>query len=242
LYSQDNAIDELKNEYTKLCEDLFDYNSFPTLPYYIHADDYRGNAGMVIDVDDELTFAILGEGYVKYRRPDGSIYYSRYVRLQKKGDKYYRRDDELVDGIYAAEKEKLYRTMMYVPNRSSRVTRLNTYDITIDNPETFLGILKSHSRNTSFISPIHTLLRMLQITHILKKDYSGDTNYDFIAEVLWKMIDIELKGSLEAGRTYLQLGSERNKVTSGDFYRMHDYYGQIWQLSNFVVLPKDQNL
>jgi hypothetical protein len=240
LYSQD-MIDLLKKEYNELRRDLLFFGAYPILPYYSQSEFYRRYSGIVtIDVEDELTFSILGPGYVKYKKPDGTVYYSRFVKLQKKGNKYYRVDrvdDEFVDDIFETEQEGVYETIVYLPRESSTVERIDTYDIIMDNAEWILGELAAFSMNMSSVDPLYVLSRMLEIIYMLEQhDMQNDALYDFKKIILQRMVDIELRGSIEAGRAYISLRKEGKKVTSDIFWDIHDYYWQIQALSKFVNL------
>jgi hypothetical protein len=245
IYAQN--VQELEYEYNELYKDLFNFGPKPYVPYYSNGDLYRRNTNIGWYIDEEgyslsggISFAIYDGGYMKFKKPNGDIVYSRWIILWKKENGWFRLSDECMSDIQSIEVTNglLFDAITYFPAEGAKVTRINEYDLMISDVEIQLGNIIPGKINLSDISPTYVISRMLEIINrlsIMAPD--PERLYEFKKAILSKMLDIEIQGSREAiKKYYFEKGKEDEKITRNDFWRFYDYYWQIYRLCDFIAL------
>jgi hypothetical protein len=177
---------------------------------------------------------------MKFMRPNGEIYYTRFVVLHKEPDGlYYSGTDLCVEEITPTDQEGIFETVLYIPQRDSKVTRITPTNLVIDEPMPFVSFIESHRMLTTSIDPVYTIARMMEILAILSDEKPCQENlYDYKKTLLLKMLDIALEGYLEAERRFFpEWRSSQKILTKDDFWEFHDYYyNSIMALRGFFKL------
>ncbi|MDR1286274.1 MAG: hypothetical protein LBK08_01565 [Treponema sp.] len=232
--AQDAA--KLEYEYNQLAHDMLMLGYLPDLPYHKTGSSYNFSSPLIVDVEDELTFAVLSDGYLKFQRPDGGIYYSRYIVLHKEEDGYYKGDDKCLSEITPVEGHAdIFKSRAYFVQEGSNARRMHMSNLEIDEAYSVPSLLKAKSINTTDISPQANIMRMIEIINILRVEQEDPVKlYDFKEKILYKMLDIALNGAREAKRKHELIVASNNKFTLGNFWDCYDYFFDISFLCGFV--------
>jgi hypothetical protein len=210
-------------------------NYLPNLPYHSIGRKYNFSSSLTVDVEDEFTFAIMSNGYLKFQRPDGSSYYSRYIVLNKRKDGYYKGEDKCLGDFIPTEYEGIYVICSYRVQENSQTRRINNFDLEIDETFSFNTLIKAKTINTTNIRLEYNIMRMIEIINILRINHQNPIKlYDFKEKILYKMLDIVLDGSRSAKKKQSQIIANNNKFTINDFMECYDYYSYISFLDKFI--------
>jgi len=231
LYSQD--ISSLEKEYMELLEDIRDYGPNPTIPY-TNSEQYRYNQDRyIVDMhgdryldDEDLAFAVIGYGFIRFEDTKGNIRYSRYLLLVKDPDDgyFYGTFGRCTDEFFETDREGCYDVTTYLPLPGTNVKRGHLY-LEMDEVISVEGgaYVLQRKQNTTMIDLVYTVNRMLEIVYTLKSMQTGISyNYDFKIKILEKVLDLVIEERFEVDKEYdKRIENNQPLPTRHEFYAMH---------------------
>jgi hypothetical protein len=246
LYAQDTA--SIKIEYRELLEDIGNYRFFggTTIPYYTNSQYYDRTDSHWVDVDNDLAFAIMGPGFVKFIDEKGNVRYSRFLWLYEGQDGLYsiiygKCADEFskADGVfYKPDGSDFYWITAYLPKPGTRIVR-NLMAIEMDDVIPVERMVTSRKLNTSMIDLVYTANRMMEILYILKQHEPESLHiYEFKIKTLKILLNYIIEDRYEVDREYKSRLLNKQRVLQEDFIEMHPYFPSILSLLPFLELER----
>jgi hypothetical protein len=219
----------------ELLEDIRDYGPNPTIPYYTNSEQYRYNWDRyIVDMhgdryldDEDLAFAVIGDGFLRFEDTKGNIRYSRYLLLVKDPDDgyFYGIFGRCTDEFFETDVEGYhYKVTTYLPLPGTKVKRGDLYlemDEVISVEEG--AYVLQRKQNTTMIDLVYTVNRMLEIVYTLKSMQTDISyNYDFKIKILEKVLDLVIEERFEVDKEYnKRLRNNQPFPTRHEFYALH---------------------
>jgi hypothetical protein len=245
LYSQ--AVSSLEIEYMELLEDIWDYGSDPTIPYYTDSKNYRNSQDRYfIDIDNDFVFAIHGTGFLRFVDPSGKVIYSRYLWLGKGPDGYFYggpiAGGRCTSEFFKKDREGHYKVTAYLPLPGSNVKRgepSRRLEIEMDEVIPVEREVVSRKQNTTMVDLVYTVNRMLEIAYTLKQmqtDFSY--NYEFKIRTLERILNLVIEDRYKADKEYDNRIKNEQPLTYSDFYDLYPNRVLIREMLPFLELKR----
>jgi hypothetical protein len=218
-------------------EDIRNFGPQPTIPYYTNTQFYSRPDRYLIDVDNDLVFAILGSGFMKFIDSQGNVKYSRYLWLNKGPDgNFYGASGRCADEFYDTNGDGLYSITAYLPKPGAIINR-NLMTLEIDEVYPVERFMISRKLNTTMINLTYVITRMTEILHQLKLLQPAPVRtYEFKIRTLEMLLTYIIENQYEFDNEYRQRINNNQQVTQEDFFEMHRYFTLLLEFLPFLEL------